>query len=109
MFVFLYDLVRTTRRGRAAVLRTAYALALLVALGGLFSRWFPGALAPDRLFVASAVGTRENARFGQEFAATCLLVQFAAAVLLTPVYAAGAIAEERQRGTLDGLLVTDLG
>src|SRR3954465_2699086 len=108
MPVFYHDLVRTTRRGRAAALRAAYGLALLIALGGVFARWFPGSLDLDRLFANSHLATRDTARFAQAFAATCLALQFIAAVLITPVYAAGAIAEERQRGTLDGLLVTDL-
>jgi ABC-type transport system involved in multi-copper enzyme maturation permease subunit len=108
MSVFRYDLVRTTRRGRASLLRTVYALALLVALGGLFVRWFPGSLAPDRLFANADLATGHTAKLADDFAATCLLVQFVAAVLLTPVYAAGAFAGERQRGTLDAVLVTQL-
>ncbi|HEY1381141.1 MAG TPA: ABC transporter permease [Gemmataceae bacterium] len=108
MSVFRYDLVRTARRGRSALVRTAYALALLVALGGLFVRWFPGGLAPDRLFADATLAPGATGRFARDFAATCLLVQFAAAALLTPAYAAGAIAEERQRGTLDFLLAADL-
>jgi ABC-type transport system involved in multi-copper enzyme maturation permease subunit len=108
MSVFRYDLVRTTRRGRAAVLRTAYALALLVALGGAYVKCFPGGLAPDRL-LTSTIGTPgESARFAREYVAACQVILFAAAVLLTPAYAAAAFADERQRGTLDGLLVTHL-
>src|SRR5690242_8570552 len=47
MTVFLLDLRRTARRGRPAALRAVYALALLAALGGLFVRSFPAALAFD--------------------------------------------------------------
>src|SRR4051812_37215347 len=67
MSVFRHDLVRTTRRGRAALLRTAYALALLAALGGLFVRWFPGGLAPDRLFADSRLAPRATRPFAREF------------------------------------------
>src|SRR5437763_12271411 len=109
MAVFFYDLLRTTRRGRVILLRTVYALALLVALGGVFLRWFPGRLMLEDLFGASEplLGSQLEA-FGEQFTAACLLVQFAAALILTPTYAAGAIAEERQRRTLDSLLMTHL-
>jgi ABC-type transport system involved in multi-copper enzyme maturation permease subunit len=109
MAVFFYDLLRTTRRGRVALMRTAYGLALLVALGSVFLRWFPG-----RLTVADAFAPGEPllpsqlSQFAEQFTATCILVQFAAVLLLTPAYAAGAVAEERQRGTLDQLLTTEL-
>jgi ABC-type transport system involved in multi-copper enzyme maturation permease subunit len=108
MTTFLYDLIRTTRRGRTAALRTAYAVVLLVALGGAFVARFPGSLAPDRFFAPIAADHGIAAAFAVDFVSICLLVQFAAAVVLTPVYAAGAIAEERQNGTLDSILVTDL-
>jgi ABC-type transport system involved in multi-copper enzyme maturation permease subunit len=108
MTVFHYDLVRTTRRGRANILRTVYALALLVALGGAFVARFPGSLTPDHLFIPITSNRGTVSLFAIDFVNVCLLVQFAAAVILTPVYAAGAIAEERQRGTLDSVLVTDL-
>lgn len=108
MTVFRYDLVRTTRRGRAAVLRAAYGLALLVALGGVFARWFPGSLDPHRLFVTNEVPARQVARFAEFFVRRFLEIQYFAALFLAAVSAAGAVAEERQRGTLDSLLVTGL-
>jgi ABC-type transport system involved in multi-copper enzyme maturation permease subunit len=103
MVVFFYDLLRTTRRGRATLLRTLYALALFAALYSVYARWSSrdkaamGALPPS-----------EMAKFAEEFFGRFLLIQTCAVVLLTPVYTAGAIAEERQRGTLDCLLTTHL-
>src|SRR5262249_11370707 len=110
MEVFLFDLLRTTRRGRPAFLRGLYGLVLLAALGGVFLRWFgPGQLAPGRLFAPGPqVPPREVARFAAEFTAAFLLVQLAALLVLTPAATAGAVAEERQRRTLDGLLTSDL-
>jgi ABC-type transport system involved in multi-copper enzyme maturation permease subunit len=108
MAAFFYDLVRTTRRGRPAALRAGYALVLLVALGGVFVRWFPGSLAPARLFAPSELTPKQAAAFALDFATAFLCVQLGAAVLLTPAAAAGAVAEERQRGTLDFLLVSHL-
>jgi len=103
MAVFFYDLLRTTRRGRVALLRTLYALALLAALYGGYARWFP---ADKATMVARP--TSEIARFAEEFVSVFLMIQMGAVVLLTPAYTAGAIAEERQRGTLELLLTTHL-
>src|SRR5262245_54609752 len=102
MAVFYYDLLRVSRRGRMVLLRAVYAGVLLLALGGLFVTHFPDQLLG--LTTGISRQPREVARFGEEFASTCLMVQLAAAALLAPAVAAGAIAEERQRGTLDLLL-----
>src|SRR5439155_12316797 len=48
------------------------------------------------------------AQFADEFAGRFLIVQMGAVLILTPAFTAGAIAEERQRHTLDALLVTHL-
>jgi ABC-type transport system involved in multi-copper enzyme maturation permease subunit len=110
MAVFLFDLLRTTRRGRLALVRGLYGLALLAALGAVFLRWFGlDSLAAGRLFAAeSALGTGDMGRFAAEFTTACLFVQLTAVLVLTPAYAAGAVAEERQRRTLDDLLATNL-
>ena len=50
----------------------------------------------------------ESARFGEQFALTFLLAQLAVLVLLTPAYAAGGIAEEKEKKTFVFLLVSDL-
>ena len=48
-------------------------------------------------------------RFGETFLFAFLLIQQAAVLLLTPVYAGGAVAEEKEKGRLDFLLTTPLG
>src|SRR4051812_9475335 len=103
MAVFFYDLLRTTRRGRVALLRVIYALALLAALYSVYARWFSRDKANTDALPPSAM-----AKFAEEFVGQMLFVQLGAVVLLTPAYTAGAIAEERQRGTLDSLLTTQL-
>ncbi len=109
MAVFFYDLLRGSRRGRLAALRAGYALALLIALASLFARRFPGALSLNPTALPWTQTTiNELASFAAHFAATCLFVQFGAVLLLTPALTAGAIAEERQRGTLDLLLSSGL-
>src|SRR5439155_10298292 len=83
---------------------------LLVALAGVFAKWF-GAdrLAPAGWFgPAPDMPLRDLAAFAREFSAACLAVQFGAVLLITPALTAGAIAEERQRQTLDDLLLTRL-
>lgn len=107
--VFLADVRRTTRRGRPALLRTGYAAALLIALAVVFARWFGvGRLAPTRWFDVADLPNRDVARFAHEFAIACFVVQVAAVLVITPAFTAGAIAEERQRRTLDDLLITGL-
>jgi ABC-type transport system involved in multi-copper enzyme maturation permease subunit len=110
MSVFRADLRRTSRRGWPAMLRAGYALALLVALGGVFAKWFGvGRLAPGEWFSAAAdLPIRDVASFAREFAVACFTVQVAAVLVITPALTAGAITEERQRRTLDDLLITGL-
>jgi ABC-type transport system involved in multi-copper enzyme maturation permease subunit len=103
MAVFFYDLLRTSRRGHVALLRTVYALALLIALYSVYARWFSRDKAAMEALPPSAM-----AKFAEEFVSLFLMIQMGAVVLLTPAYTAGAIAEERQRGTLECLLTTHL-
>jgi ABC-type transport system involved in multi-copper enzyme maturation permease subunit len=99
--VFSYDLVRTTRRGRYAALRAVYAAALLLFLVLLY-RVHP-TLDRGAWMVAGGM-----ARFAETFCYTFLAVQFVAVAVLTPAYVAGAIAEEKDRKTLEFLLATDV-
>ena len=80
MEVFLFDLLRTTRRGRLVLVRGGYALALLAAVGNVFARWFGwDQLAPGRWFTPGpAVSPRELARFAADFTSAYLIVQLAA-------------------------------
>src|SRR5262249_55259156 len=79
------------------------------AIRSLFARQFPGALSlnPTALPL-NRTTVNELASFAAHFAATRLFVQLGAVLLLTPTLTAGAIAEERQRGTLDLLLGSEL-
>jgi ABC-type transport system involved in multi-copper enzyme maturation permease subunit len=105
MAVFFYDLLRTSRRGRLALLRSCYALVMLAALATLHARWFSDTPARGRI---RPDATAEMARFAEQFAGSFLFIQMGAVLLLTPALAAGAIVEERQRGTLALLLTTHL-
>jgi len=108
--VLYCDLVRTTRRGRSYFVRCGYAIALLVVLYFLFLSW---ANDSRRGAVEDAgawtLPPHEMAEFAYSFFSTFLIAQFALVVLLTPIYAASAITEEKERRTLEFLLATDLG
>jgi ABC-type transport system involved in multi-copper enzyme maturation permease subunit len=103
--VLFYDLVRSTRRGRYAALRCVYAVALFVLLFLFYSRWTNTIL--DVLSVESIDRSRA-AQFAEEFFHGFMTLQFLAVFALTPAFTAGAIAEEKDRRTLEFLFTTDL-
>src|SRR5262249_54855100 len=85
--------------------RCLYAFSLLLALCWVYWEWQTQINAGRGEALDAAT---EMPRFAGRFFAACLLMQFAAVLLLTPIYAAGAIAEEKERRTLEFLLATDL-
>jgi ABC-type transport system involved in multi-copper enzyme maturation permease subunit len=97
--VLFYDMVRSGRRGRHILLRTAYASILLLLM---WSIWWSG---PVRYREPTVL---EAANLAQIVFETMMAVQLAAVALLTPAYVAGAIADEKNRKTLEFLLATDL-
>jgi ABC-type transport system involved in multi-copper enzyme maturation permease subunit len=108
--VLLYDGIRSARRSDFALLRSAYAIGLLIMLFVVYSDWIPiqGASLWQTLWTPGAVPIKNLARFGESFFFMFAGVQFVAVVLLTPVIAAGAITEEKQGRTLESVLATDL-
>jgi ABC-type transport system involved in multi-copper enzyme maturation permease subunit len=98
--VLFYDLVLIARRSRYALLRCLYALFLLLMLYGSYQSY--------RRPLLSSVDPRMLAQMSESFFLTLLGVQFFAVLVLTPAYTAGAIAEEKERRTLEFLLATDL-
>jgi ABC-type transport system involved in multi-copper enzyme maturation permease subunit len=97
--VLFYDMVRSARRGRYIILRCLYAGLLLFFLLTVWLNTGSSAVRNDR---------REAARLAENFFETFMAVQLVAVILLTPAYVAGAIADEKERKTLDFLLATDL-
>ncbi len=106
--VLFYDLIRSARRGRTFLLRAAYALALLVALSLLYASYLSRGDHFESLFGGPRVGTQQVAEFGSNFFLTFMGLQFGAVFVLTPAFTATAVAEEKERRTLDYLLATDL-
>lgn len=108
--LFAYDLLRLARRGRSTLLRCAYALLLLGGLYAVYEKHFPSEPLLTRPFaVGASVPLAELAHFAGTFAVAILALQGVAVVVLTPAYLAGAIAEERERRTLELLFTTHLG
>jgi ABC-type transport system involved in multi-copper enzyme maturation permease subunit len=95
---FYYDVVRLARRGRSTVLRVVYILALFAGLafvyeqGSSLRQW----------------NVNEFAQVSERFSYTLFIVQNAAIMVLTPAYLASAIAEEKERRTLELLFTTHL-
>jgi ABC-type transport system involved in multi-copper enzyme maturation permease subunit len=100
--VLIYDLICIARRRRYLLVRCLYALALAFILGWLYLMWH---LRSDRV---GRVSVQDLAELGQQFFFTFMSIQFVVVILLTPAYVAGAIAEEKDRKTLEFLLATDL-
>jgi ABC-type transport system involved in multi-copper enzyme maturation permease subunit len=112
--VLFYDLLRTARRGRAVLLRAVYATLLLYTLVFVHLIWlaqygygsFEGGF--WAALFGSSMGIREAADFAAWFFAIFMAVQMLVLLLLTPAYTSGAIAAEKERGTLTMMLATDL-
>src|SRR5262249_15170791 len=107
--VCFHDLVRTGRQARYGAIRSTYVLVLLVTLSIVYAGWFAerGRHVLDLLAGGTLEG-RDMAWFAESFFLNVMWVQFAVAMLLTPVYVGSALTEEKERQTLDGVLATDL-
>ncbi len=97
--VLFYDMLVTARRGRYSLIRCGYAMLLLVVLF-----WIWGTTSA----FSRHSGREDAALIAMNFFEAFTVVQLVAAFLLTPAYVAGAIAEEKDRKTLEFLLATDL-
>ena len=97
-----YDLVRTGRRARTYLVRGGYLLILLSVLWMLYLNEWPHA------GYRGAPLNSQIARFAENFLYTFLVTQYVLMLILTPAYTAGAVAEEKQKKTIQFLLATDL-
>jgi ABC-type transport system involved in multi-copper enzyme maturation permease subunit len=104
--VLFYDAIRTGRRSRYIVMRCLYGIAFLAVLYWTYSSYassLRGWGVPR-----GVVRQSEAAALAAAFFYSFMKVQFLALVFFTPAYAAGAIAEEKERKTIEFLLATDL-
>ena len=99
--VLFYDLVRIARRGRYILLRIAYALLLLMVLWSTYASF-------SEQWRTGNVPAQEISKVAGTYFFYFLIAQIAVVVLLTPAFTASAIAEEKERKTLEFLLATDL-
>lgn len=107
--LFSWDLVRLARRGQDARSRTILACVLLATLFVFTMIWFRSTDLEQLFFgQRQVIDASENQRFAEQFMLAMLLAQLAVMVLLTPAYAAGTIADEKERRTWQYLLCTDL-
>ncbi|MCU0704379.1 MAG: ABC transporter permease subunit [Fimbriiglobus sp.] len=108
--LFRFELVRLARRGTHLPLRVALALLLLVGLLAAYLQLFPSADVGALLFGGAALADPARLdKFAETFLLIFLIAQQTAVLLLTPVYAGGALAEEKEKGRLDFLLTSPLG
>src|SRR5581483_6048915 len=105
--LLLYDLVRSSRTGQIFGHRSLYASVLLLVLGLVYWNYFPRDVLKHFLHGAS-VPIRDRAQFAGAFFLHFMEAQFVMVLLITPLYTAGVIAEEKERRTLEFLFVTDL-
>lgn len=111
--VLFYDAIRTGRRSRYIVLRCLYATAILFVLYWTYTSyltsqprvWRGPAFPPG---VRPVVRQTDAAALAGWFFHNSMKLQFLALLFFTPAYAAGAIAEEKERKTMEFLLATDL-
>jgi ABC-type transport system involved in multi-copper enzyme maturation permease subunit len=127
--VFYYDLIRSARAGRQTLWRILYASALLLMILLLYLQWFPenvqrtyrdpygvhrtlnetsrpGILA---IFDPAAVPPAYLSRMAEAFFIRFLIVQLAVVFVLTPACTAPALADEKDRRTLEFLFTTHMG
>lgn len=97
--VFQADLRSHSRRPRLIILRIAL-LNILLCLFVLCYAGLPNSISKKQATVL--------ADFASQFVFLYMIGQFAFLMLIGPTYVAGAIAEERQRGTLDYLFSSNL-
>src|SRR5580704_7896828 len=98
--VFNAEMLRAGRRGRAHVLRWIYAGWLCLQLLYVFDATHT----PPNYGSPRPNPTKAAVEFGRQYRDLILSQQFLLIVLITPAFVAGAITDEKTRGTLQGLL-----
>ncbi len=102
--LFWYELRRLPRRRQMHLWRMLYAAALLVGLVVVYLRMFRDVPPLEALGNPGRLDRAGYAAFADSFLMAFLAVQQIAVIVLTPIYAAGSIADEKERRTLDFLL-----
>jgi ABC-type transport system involved in multi-copper enzyme maturation permease subunit len=101
--VLAYDVLRVGRKPRQIWFRVAYAAFLAFLFTWIYFMWLN--LTPA---VGAQAPRQAMARMAETFFYVYVVVQFIFVCFLTPASVAGAIADEKERRTLEFLLATDL-
>lgn len=96
---FYVDLIRMARKGWPTLARIAYLSALLVSLAFMYE---------TRGATSRAMHPSHYALLADQFATALIVVQNLLVLVLAPVYVASAIAEEKEKQTLEALTLTQL-
>src|SRR5947209_2735733 len=106
--VLSQELLLGSRRGRQQIFRRVYAGWLIVQLAAFYwlylvqSNWLGATL------FGGTIEREAAAEFGTQFTAVLVVQQLLLLLLAAPAYTAGAITDEKTRGTLQYLLAADL-
>jgi hypothetical protein len=104
--VFLHDMIGLGRRGRYFAVRALFAFACFVCL---WVQWLASESPPDWYpDVRMNDPIQRAARFSSRFLEAFAWLQISGTLMLTPAFIGTAIAEERQRRTIDDLFTTSL-
>lgn len=106
--VFFYDVVRLSRGGRFVVMRCTYAVLLMVPLLFGFARAVTYESSRIREFHNVTVPIVKKDKVVSSAFSGLMALQLIGVFLLTPIYTAGAIAEEKERRTLELLFGSGL-
>ncbi len=99
--ILQYDLITTARRARYFAMRFFYALLLFLILYVFYITKLDSVM-------SEKVARAKLIDFAELFSYIYLLLQYVLVLLLTPAYVGSAIAEEKERRTLEFLMATDL-
>ena len=106
---FFFDLLRLSRRVRNWEIRALYTIFLLIGLGFVYWIQFRGQGLLDIFSTNQRHMTKTDmGQFAEKFVFAVIFIQNLTVFLLTPVYLGSAVAEERERGTLQLLFTTHL-
>lgn len=105
--LFYYDAIRLARKGKTTLVRVGFLLILLLALWRVHQTWL-ASMNRRSLEPVEAISLNQHAWFAEQFVYNLLIVQNVAVFLLTPIYVAGTLTEERERRTMDLLFTTHL-
>ncbi len=106
--LFWYELMRLPRRRQMHLWRMLYAGSLLLGLVAVYLRTYRGMRPLDALTNPGPLDLAGNAAFAESFLMIFLALQQIAVIVLTPLYTAGSIAEEKEHRTFDFLLSSPL-